>query len=140
MRSLFKLTGLFGSNKSPGVADLSSTHSSLVNHLIKTGSPFHTIYITSPGGSAEISTSMYVSRSYLFHPESLPIMANANNLPTARTPPIANVLAKYIYVFHISVSPSLCNRFSSNQLSSATLWSIWSPKFDGLAGVTKNFG
>ena len=61
--------------------------SSLVSLLMKTGIPFHTIYITSAGGSSPMSTPIYVSLSYLFHPFNLPITPIAYNLAKDNKPP-----------------------------------------------------
>lgn len=62
---------------------------------MNTGVPFHTIYITSPGGKSPIlkyyavnySISKYVSLSYLFHPFNLPIIPTANSLAKDNNPP-----------------------------------------------------
>ena len=59
---------------------------------MKTGSPFQTICITSPGGKQDTSTSKYVSLSYLFQPERNPIIDKAASQENAIKPPTASVL------------------------------------------------
>lgn len=56
-KSLFKFTGFDGSKRCPLGVAYSSATSSFVNLLMKTGVPFHTICITSDGGSKDTSTS-----------------------------------------------------------------------------------
>ena len=53
------------SRRVDGLAASPSFTSPAVSLLIKTMSPFQAVYNTSPGGSSEISSSLYESLTYL---------------------------------------------------------------------------